>query len=230
MKISLASLPHQDPTELFKPILTPLLANWPYFFSLVILFVLIKIFRSPKMKSRIGEAAVNMASLRKLDPAFYRYFHDLYLPRPDGQGTTQIDHVVVSPFGIFVIETKNYKGWIFGGEKQAQWTQQIYRKKNRFQNPLHQNLLHIRALMDFLKLPESAFHSVIFFAGDAEFKTPMPPHVIKSGLRSWIENHRDILLNADKVAQIHAALADHENKTDKKAVSKQHLKDPKNRA
>ncbi len=52
---------------------------------------------------------------------------------------TQLDHVVVSRFGVFVIETKNYRGWIFGSEKQPQWTQQIYRQKNRFQNPLHQN-------------------------------------------------------------------------------------------
>jgi hypothetical protein len=65
---------------------------------------------------------------------------------------------LVSPFGVFVIETKNYKGWILGDEKQRQWMQQIYGKKNRFQNPLHQNQLHVRALMDFLALPESPFH------------------------------------------------------------------------
>jgi hypothetical protein len=46
-----------------------------------------------------------------------------------------------------VIETKNYKGWILGDEKQRQWMQQIYGKKNRFQNPLHQNQLHVRALV-----------------------------------------------------------------------------------
>lgn len=44
-------------------------------------------------------------------------------------------------FVRFVIETKNYQGWIFGTIKQPQWTQQIYRHKRKFQNPLHQNLL-----------------------------------------------------------------------------------------
>jgi len=60
--------------------------------------------------------------LRNFDPSRYRHFHGLYLPRPDGKGTTQIDHIVVSRYGIFVIETKNYRGWIFGSEKQRDWT------------------------------------------------------------------------------------------------------------
>jgi len=65
-------------------------------------------------------------TLNKLDRKQYAVFHDLYLPRPDGKGTAQIDHVVVSPFGIFVIETKNMAGWIFGDERSRQWTQSIY--------------------------------------------------------------------------------------------------------
>lgn len=51
-------------------------------------------------------------------------------------GTTQIDHVLVSRFGIFVIETKEYKGWIFAGPRDRYWTQVLYRAKFRFQNPL----------------------------------------------------------------------------------------------
>lgn len=46
----------------------------------------------------------------QLDPEHYRTLGDIYLPRPDGMGTTQIDHIVISQFGIFVIETKNYTG------------------------------------------------------------------------------------------------------------------------
>ena len=45
-------------------------------------------------------------------------------------GTTQIDHVVVADTGIFVIETKHYSGWIFGGPNDSQWTQVIYKKKS----------------------------------------------------------------------------------------------------
>jgi hypothetical protein len=132
----------------FTQILQPFFANWPWFLGLFILLLLAKFLGSAGFKGCFGERLVSK-SLSSLDPETYQTFHDLYFPRPDGQGTTQLDHVVVSPFGIFVVETKNYRGWIFGSEKQRQWTQQIYKRKERFQNPLHQNHLHIRALMAF---------------------------------------------------------------------------------
>jgi len=142
----------------FTQILQPFLANWAWFLGCFILLILTKFLGSAGFKGWFGERAVSK-TLARLDPETYQTFHDLYLPRPDGQGTTQLDHVVVSPFGIFVVETKNYRGWIFGSEKQRQWTQQIYKRKERFQNPLHQNHLHVRALMGFLDQPEAAFHS-----------------------------------------------------------------------
>ncbi|WP_350617509.1 nuclease-related domain-containing protein, partial [Pseudomonas sp. HY7a-MNA-CIBAN-0227] len=78
--------------------------------------------------------------------------NNVTLPLPNG-GSTQIDHVIVSIYGIFVIETKNYKGWIFGNEKQRQWTQAFPNgRKYKFQNPLRQNYLHIKTLADLLEL------------------------------------------------------------------------------
>jgi hypothetical protein len=76
-----------------------------------------------------------------------------------------------------------------------------------------------------INLPQFAFRSVIFFIGDATFKTPMPANVINKGLRQWIENHRDTILNAGQVSQIRNALAEHELNTDRKAAAKQHLMD-----
>jgi restriction system protein len=206
------------------PILEPILSRWPTFAALLGIYIVIRFLASPTFKGHFGEWMVNRG-IRKLDPALYQHFHDLYLPRPDGQGTTQLDHVIVSPFGIFVIETKNYRGWIFGSEKQGQWTQQIYKRKARFQNPLHQNHLHVRALMDFLNLTESAFHSVVFFIGDCQFKTPMPPNVLNKGLRSWIEARRDSILSTDQVDWILETLEQHEDDTDRRAAARQHLND-----
>jgi len=68
-------------------------------------------------------------------------------------------------------------GWIFGGKNQAQWTQTIYRNKARFQNPLRQNYLHIKALERLLGLPTGCFKSIVVFAGDCTFKTEMPDEV-----------------------------------------------------
>jgi restriction system protein len=201
----------------------PLIAQLPLFAALLVLWLLFKILASPAFKGWFGEMMVIRAGLKKLDPALYRHFHDLYLPRPDGQGTTQLDHVVVSPFGIFVIETKNYKGWIFGSEKQPQWTQQIYRKKSRFQNPLHQNKLHVRALMAFLHLPESRFLPVVFFVGDTQFKTPMPSNVLNRGLLSWIKSHTAPLLDKNSVQQANSRLDQLSLSTDRKAAARQHV-------
>lgn len=92
--------------------------------------------------------------------------------------TTQIDHILVSRFGVFVIETKDYTGWIFANADHATWTQVTFNDKFKFQNPIHQNYLHIKAVQELLDfVPASAIQSVVVFVGDAEFKTDMPSGV-----------------------------------------------------
>lgn len=175
---------------------------WPFLLFCFALSLAKRFWRSAKVKGRVGEAIVSVGGLKRLDPKVYRVFNDLVLPRPDGKGTTQIDHVVVSDFGIFVIETKNYAGWIFGDENARFWTQTIYGKKSRFQNPLHQNALHVRALAQETGLPASAFHNLVFFIGEATLKTALPPQVMTRGLVSHIRSHQAVLLTADEVAQV----------------------------
>jgi len=102
--------------------------------------------------------------------------HDLVLPTPDG--TTQVDHVIVSRFGVFVIETKNMTGWIFGDERSRKWTQTLYRKKYPFQNPLRQNYKHVKAVESIAGLRSRCVHSVVVFVGGSKFKTPMPANVV----------------------------------------------------
>lgn len=97
-----------------------------------------------------------------------------------GDGTTEIDHILVSRRGIVVIETKHYKGWLFGGEKQKMWTKVIYNNKYYFQNPIHQNHKHILAVRNVLHiLPKKCIGGIVVFTGDAEFKTDMPNSVIQ---------------------------------------------------
>ena len=82
---------------------------------------------SSERKGERGESILTLA-LGDLDPKLYHVMNDVLLPDgfPSGQGTTQIDHIVFSPFGIFVVETKNYSGWIFGNPKSAKWCQCFY--------------------------------------------------------------------------------------------------------
>jgi hypothetical protein len=205
-----------------NPVLQPILANWPGFAGLLGILVFFKILASPSFKGRLGEWMVNRG-LRRLDPSRYRHFDDIYLPHPAEAGTTQIDHAVVSPFGIFVIETKNYRGWIFGSEKQREWTQQIHRRKVCFQNPLHQNRLHVRALMRFLDLPEDRFHPVVLFIGNSELKTRMPDNVLNRGLVPWIKRHVEVRLEPDSTEKAIACLEHLQRSTDRRTAAREHI-------
>lgn len=66
----------------------------------------------------------------------------------------------------------------------------IYLKKSRFQNPAHQNFLHVSALVKATGLPREWFHNLVYFAGEATLKTPLPPQVVTEGLVSLIRGHR----------------------------------------
>ncbi|HIF9239166.1 TPA: NERD domain-containing protein [Photobacterium damselae] len=138
------------------------------------LLLIVSVFKSRWLKGIFGEYLVNRF-LSKLPESDYTLIKDVTLPTSDG--TTQVDHIVVSKYGIFVVETKNMKGWIFGSARQKLWTQKIYRHSSKFQNPLHQNYKHIKALETLLGCSADYLHSVIVFIGDSTFKTEMPPNV-----------------------------------------------------
>lgn len=138
------------------------------------LLLIVSVFKSRWLKGIFGEYLVNRL-LSKLPESDYTLIKDVTLPTSDG--TTQVDHIVVSKYGIFVVETKNMKGWIFGSARQKLWTQKIYRHSSKFQNPLHQNYKHIKALETLLGCNVDYLHSVIVFIGDSTFKTEMPPNV-----------------------------------------------------
>ena len=162
-------------------------------------------FNSPSRKGKRGEAIV-ASRLRDGLPEEYQILNDTYLPLPDGT-TTQIDHIVVSPYGIFVIETKNYSGWIFANENSAKWTQTIYRCKHSFQNPIRQNYRHICALADNLKIPKNCFTSVVAFTGDCEFRTAMPEGVVYSrNAAKHILAFANPLIKAEQVPRIVSAI------------------------
>lgn len=135
--------------------------------AVLFIFILI-ILRNPTVKGSIGEWQVKR-KLKKLSEDEYIVLHDLLLPYDEG--TTQIDHVVVSTVGIFVIETKNYKGWIFGKERQKYWKQVIYKKKYNFLNPVMQNFAHLTAVQALIKETyEGPYYSLIAFSSEATLK------------------------------------------------------------
>lgn len=156
------------------------------------------------IKGWVGETVGAVAQKLLLDPKVYFSLNNITLQT--GHGTTQIDHIVVSRYGIFVIESKNMDGWIFGDAKSAQWTQSLFGKKYRFQNPLHQNYRHTKALQEFLGIDEAKLISLVMFWGECEFKTPMPDNVRSSGYIGFIKKHEDVLFSDDEVQKIVEAI------------------------
>lgn len=132
--------------------------------ALMVLSALVTIIK-PRIKGKMGEATVSML-LKKLDKNKYQVVNDVLLSAEGGNTrTTQIDHVVVSIYGIFSIETKNYKGQIYGSESSAKWTQNIYGHKYSFMNPIYQNYAHVKALNALLQSHGYGFLNCDFSRG-----------------------------------------------------------------
>ncbi len=145
------------------------------------------------IKGWLGEKETQFGMWMKLGNKYLR-FHNIIIPI--NNGTTQIDHILLSRFGIFVIETKNYNGWIFGNEKSKYWTQLLYGKKFKFQNPLHQNFCHTKTLAKHLNVDHYNVHSIIFFIGNTtELKTKLPDNVMTSGLSAYIKRFKSIVFS-----------------------------------
>ncbi|MGV3708548.1 MAG: nuclease-related domain-containing protein [Gemmatimonas sp.] len=116
-------------------------------------------------------------------------------------GTTQIDHILVSRYGVFVIETKHHKGWIFANAADRKWTQVHYQLRSTFQNTIHQNYRHICAVRDLLDfLPPESVRSVVVFSGAAEFKTEMPEGVcFLDELGDHIRRYREPIISQNRM-------------------------------
>ncbi len=164
---------------------------------IIVLLILILIWKAfqPQILGRMGEAVVNYR-LSKLDPEEYFIINN-FMAVVDGR-STEIDHIVVSRFGIFVIETKNYKGIITGHEKNKEWEQTIYKVKNNFHSPIRQNYSHVMALKAILKdYPELPFVPIVVFTGEVilNVKAPNSTVIHCNDLNYAIEQHTKPILS-----------------------------------
>jgi len=119
----------------------------------IVVLIIVKVWYErnyARLKGQRGERFI-AGKLSQLDANYYKVLNDLLIPSRGNSATTQIDHIVVSNYGIFCIETKDYDGWIFGDAKQEYWTQVIYRHKERIRNPMWQNYGHVKAIQDLIQ-------------------------------------------------------------------------------
>ena len=170
-------------------------------------------------KGWFGEQKTDFNLWLNLDKELYRKFHDVIIP--SNNGTTQVDHILVSPFGLFIVETKNLKGWIYGSEEKPKWTQVVYGNKYSFQNPLRQTHRHKKVLSKYLDINESHIQTVVCFVGDSKFKTELPSNVLSSGLGSYIKQFNDTVLSDTEVERISGLLSN--VKTENKISKEEHI-------
>ena len=111
-------------------------------------------FRDLKKISNVTDAEeryVALQLMKSLPADDYAVLNNVLIPYSGNIGTSQIDHIVVSVYGIFCIETKSHKGWIFGSKVRKLFTQVLYKNRYRIQpNPVEQNKTHIKALREIL--------------------------------------------------------------------------------
>lgn len=125
-------------------------------------------FKSPKGKGKTGEFAVKHIIGQNIENVQY-VFND-YMILNNGK-SSQIDHILVCAKGVFVIETKNYSGLIYGNESQREWTQvlQYGKVKNKLYNPVKQNATHAYYIRNILPNGIPIIPVVVFVQNNVEY-------------------------------------------------------------
>ena len=159
---------------------------------------------------------------------------NLYIPKSSGS-TTEVDLLMISEKGIYVFESKNYSGWIFGNEKDKSWTQMLQNKsKNYFFNPIWQNSGHINAVKRVLNLnDEQLFRSYIIFSERCTLKkikvnSPMVKVIKRNNLIKTIKRDlktSPIVFSKEEVDRMYAKLKLY-SRVDE-GVKRAHIKDIK---
>lgn len=130
-------------------------------------------------KGQQGEEEVQRI-LSVLPKKEYIVLNDVLLP--GNAGTTQIDHVVISLYGIFVIESKNYNGKIYGSHDSEKWSQYMNGKQYTFRNPIKQNLGHVLAIKNLIGISGKNLIPIVVFTGSATLKLYGCDEVVYDGM------------------------------------------------
>jgi len=202
----------------------------------VVLFIYLAWYNSAKQKGKRGEMRVS-AILSQLSDE-YTILNDLVFRTE--KGTTQIDHLVVSKYGIFTIETKNYRGEIYGDDNRKEWTQLIvtevtyakkwwktytYVTKNRFYNPVKQSIGHAYRIKELLSVfPHVKIVPIVVFTGDAILShVESKNHVVyEENLLDVIDGYKTTYLTDNDIQAVLAILTS--NNIRETVSDRQHVK------
>lgn len=193
-----------------------------YILLLIGFIILLRWYNSPGRKGKRGEEKVSKTLLELSDD--YHILNDIVFQTSNG--TTQIDHIVVSKYGVFAIETKNYRGKIYGDDNREKWMQIIVTKvtysrkwwktytyvtKNQFYNPVKQSIGHAyrikSVLKDYKHLP---IVPIVVFVGEADITNVNTNHkvIYVEQLLSVIERYKTTYLSDEDYQEVIRILED----------------------
>ena len=150
------------------------LASSSFFWIMLILTAIVEL-TYPKYRGYMGEFWVRQ-ELKKLPKDKYKVLYNIMLEK--NNITHQIDHLIVSKYGIFVIEMKNYYGNIYGDEYKDNWIQYLGKKKFYFRNPIHQNYGHLKTLQEILNIDINKLISIVCFSNQCKLKIKSSSNVV----------------------------------------------------
>lgn len=180
--------------------------SFPYILLIIavtFLGILYFFLNSAKGKGTLGELSVQ-AVLGKTIPGEQYVINNLILNLGE-EKTCQIDHVLINSNGIYVIETKNYSGRIYGQENDQNWTQVLTKtKKNKLYNPIKQNKSHIYHISNILSEKLPIFSVVVFVQNNIE-SVKAPGVYTLSGLKELVLR-RDNTISVEKMEKAYREL------------------------
>lgn len=165
-----------------------------YIVVIIVLILIILKLKSPQYKGKCGEEIVKK-QLENING--YKHIINNIMINDNGK-SRQIDHIAITEHGVFVIETKNYAGVIYGKEKSTEWKQYLNQKCFNFKNPIHQNYGHTEIVKKVLEGETDKVYSIVVFTRRCKLKVDVQSTVLyDSQLNTFIKNKEKVLNNID---------------------------------
>ncbi len=193
---------------------------WIIIVSCILIIVTYKVYGA-KIIGWFGELWTKQ-ELNKLPKDKYIILNDVLIKEKDN--THQIDHVVVSPYGIFSIETKQYNGYITGNKYDKNWVRHSGKNKYYYTNPIRQNYGHVKALSGLLNIDESKIFNIVCVPSKARLKIEHDGELVRvNTIINRIISYRDeIISNPDEI--VNEII---ENNITDNNIKKEHIKNIK---
>ena len=175
---------------------------WIWILAIIVLVLCILLAKySPKLIGFLGENNTKDA-LKGLPKDKYKIINNILI-KINGY-THQIDHIIVSQYGIFCIETKQYNGFIIGSKWDKNWTRIVGKNSYPYENPIRQNYGHVKTLCELLNMDESKIYNIVCIPSGAKLRIKHDGELVRyDTIVDKILSYNDIVINnVDEIVDI----------------------------